>query len=171
VRGHPPSGVVGWSPAARLLRDGGAGDGGAPARSAAGVEESAEHPCALLTEDQLLELGLAEGSFTEARPQQRVPQGCDRQAGDPSMSDHSLALVISSIAEYRGIDTPPAEEFELGGRTWGRYDGVFGEGDCDIMLSLGPQSFVSLLSINLTDKAKVCDLPKAAAPLVTANLQ
>jgi hypothetical protein len=80
----------------------------------------AEDPCALLTEDQLLELGLAEGTFTEARPQQRVPQGCDWQAGDPSMSDHSLALVISddmSIAEYRGIDTPPAEEFELGGRT------------------------------------------------------
>ncbi|WP_162830211.1 DUF3558 family protein [Amycolatopsis palatopharyngis] len=132
-----------------------------------------EEPCTLLTEEQLTELGLAAGEFNEANPQQRVPQGCDWRSADPDLSDHALTLVISdemSLAEYRGIDTPPDEEFDLGGRTWGRYEGVFGEGACDLMLPLGESSFVSLLSLNLTDKSKSCDLPKAAAPMVSENL-
>ncbi|SFA85123.1 Protein of unknown function [Amycolatopsis marina] len=132
-----------------------------------------EDPCVLLSEEQLAELGLAAGEFTEANPKQRVPQGCDFRSADPDLNDNTLTLVISdemSIAEYRGIDTPPDEEFELAGRTWGRYVGVFGEEACHLMLPLGESSFVALLSLNLTDKAKACDLPKVAAPMVGENL-
>ncbi|PRX47911.1 uncharacterized protein DUF3558 [Prauserella shujinwangii] len=134
---------------------------------------AAGEPCALLTAEEVADLGLVgEGEFTPGEPGRLLPPVCTWSPEDTAeQSSLTVSLATDlSVSEYVG-GVEPAETAELGGRSWRRYlDPVGGESVCQLVTELSATSFVAVTSLDVTEEKKSCELAKRAAPYVAGHL-
>jgi hypothetical protein len=143
----------------------------APGQGPVAPAKSAVDPCALLTPDQLGFLGLAPKAASDpADLDHYVPAGCHWYPTDDSLPPLYVQWSDSIAIEDYISTGPPIETFDLGGLKWAHYPSLYKDGTCGLYVALSPESFVSVESKNTQDASKVCDLAKAAAPLVAAHL-
>ncbi|MFC4005079.1 DUF3558 family protein [Prauserella oleivorans] len=129
-------------------------------------------PCKLLTEREAVSLGLVgKGEFRAGEPRNLIPPTCSWAAEDDRESSRLSAGYETSfsLADYMLGDSP-LETLEFGGLKWGRYASVASDSVCLLATELDDTSFVVLVSSDLDDKAKACDLAKTAAPFVASHL-
>lgn len=145
---------------------------GAPTTGTTQQQGAQLDPCTLLTPKQAGALGLVRnGKPMEGNLDKRSPHGCLWEYADEERTG-SLSVTAStklSLAEWVG-GKPPNDEFQLGGLTWKRFPSIFGKSNCTLGVDLGENSFVGLMSSNLDDPSKACELATKAAPLVAAHL-
>ncbi|MEU6641351.1 DUF3558 family protein [Saccharomonospora sp. NPDC046836] len=135
---------------------------------------AAGEPCALLSPEQASGLGLvAEGEFVPGERARLMPPSCQWAQSDPASELDSLTAGLEttfSLATYMD-GAEPLETLEYGGRTWGHYpDPLTGGSVCMLAIELSETSFIVLTASDFSDPERACDVAKAAAPQVTANL-
>lgn len=157
--------------------------GGAPAPSVAPPSSTAPSgplatvdPCKLLTAAQVGQLSLT-GAGTVLGGQvdatTKLPPGCEWNDTDGPQGVKALDLYVAATQaakDWPGLDVE-GQPFPSGGKNWTLFPVAGGlPGNCSATLAVTPTSSVMMASGNLTDATKMCDLLKAAIPLVTANL-
>ncbi|MEC3982817.1 DUF3558 family protein [Amycolatopsis sp. H20-H5] len=134
---------------------------------------TAANPCGLLTPEHAKALGLqVPGKLAPAIKEQLAPAFCTWSPSDPDSGLESVMAGQSddlSPGEYT-LGAVAKETFQLGGLSWSRYPSILGEKYCEILVKLGPKSFVDLSSENRKDPSKACDQAKAVAPAIASHL-
>jgi hypothetical protein len=131
-------------------------------------------PCSLLKPDQVAALTLDSRTDTlgKASDPQRPP-GCEWHDTDGDRGQKSLDVYVAAArpAKQWPLMDVAGEPFEAAGKKWTVFPSL---GDsrvnCAATLSVTDTSSVAIISGYLDDVTKICDLAKAAIPLVTANL-
>ncbi|ASR35217.1 hypothetical protein BAY61_09700 [Prauserella marina] len=128
-------------------------------------------PCTLLTPEQTGELGLDATAEPQISSTDDIPDGCRWLDTDGEGGVHPMGVFAGDRpADEWPFTSEPGEPVEADGRTWDLYPAA---GDiatnCEAVLAFSDTASVKLVGGH-EDEKKVCDVVKAAIPMVTANL-
>ncbi|SDZ41197.1 Protein of unknown function [Amycolatopsis xylanica] len=156
--------------------------GGTPVTSLPSPSTSASAPpsplanvkaCDMLKPDQLTALGLTSAGMEELGKTKPEQPGCEWPDTDGDRKQKPLDLwfgLTKPAKEWPYLDKG-GEAVDAGGKKWTLFSDPGEDGvSCYASLEVSPTSSVMLTSGYLDDKAKICDLVKAAIPVVTPNL-
>lgn len=156
--------------------------GGAPVTALPSPSTSASAPprplaaakaCEMLKPEQVTALGLTAAGMEELGKTKPEQPGCEWQDTDGARNQKPLDLwfgLTKPAKEWPYLDKG-GEPVDAGGKKWPLFSDPSEDGvSCYASLEISPTSSVMLTSGHLDDKAKICDLVKAAIPVVTPNL-